>query len=96
MMIVQDVLEKDAGWNWSTFWEMVLHGLEAALQTHRHERDFSSMQFPAPPRYLQPPLSLVQKNVQYCFDRFNKRQEQELKVKDVITKVGAALDGKLG
>ncbi|KAI0954172.1 hypothetical protein AcV7_007480 [Taiwanofungus camphoratus] len=30
VQIVQDVVEKDAGWNWLTFWRMVLHALRGA------------------------------------------------------------------
>ncbi|OBZ77277.1 JmjC domain-containing protein 1 [Grifola frondosa] len=31
--IVQDLVEKDAGWNWMTFWRMVRHAMQAATQT---------------------------------------------------------------
>jgi hypothetical protein len=53
--------------------------LETTIQAHEGEQGSSSLEFPFPPSHLQPPLSLVQKNVQYCFDNFHKRQEQELK-----------------
>jgi len=79
MNIVQDVLEKDAGWNWTTFWQMVLHGLDASIQTQESAQSFTTTLFPPASRHLQPPLAVVKQNVKSCFNKFCRRQQEELK-----------------
>jgi len=82
MDIVQDVLEKDAGWNWSTFWHMALHGLEGSVRAHASLSGDASTPdphsvFPFPSRNLQPPLISVLKNVSKCAESFRRRQQDE-------------------
>ncbi|KAF9811518.1 hypothetical protein IEO21_06569 [Rhodonia placenta] len=89
--IVQDVVEKDAGWNWVTFWKMVLHALRIASGC---EDQTSSLWEPASPE-LTPPWSFIKARVRPCFDDFIRREQCEFELveglRGVVDAVGAAL-----
>jgi len=84
MNVVQDVLEKDAGWNWSTFWHMTLHGLEGSVKAHlRLSGDDATPDshtvFPFADGNNQPPFASVVQNVKHCVELFHQRQKEELR-----------------
>ncbi|KZT71127.1 Clavaminate synthase-like protein [Daedalea quercina L-15889] len=75
--IVQDVVEKDAGWNWITFWKMVQHALRAAVPSIIDCKELKlSLWQPAPPS-LTPPLPFIHDRVRTCYTRFLLRSERE-------------------
>ncbi|KAH9923841.1 Clavaminate synthase-like protein [Fomitopsis serialis] len=86
--IVQDVVEKDAGWNWLTFWKMVRHAFGTALSGPLWE--------PAPP-WLTPPLPFVYDRVRTCYDHFLRRTEREVDLvdglRDVLDEIKRISDG---
>ncbi|KAH9943961.1 Clavaminate synthase-like protein [Amylocystis lapponica] len=72
--IVQDVVEKDAGWNWLTFWRMILHALRVATADAPSSAD--PLWQPAPAQ-LMPPLAFVKGRVRECYDDFVHRTPPE-------------------
>ncbi|PVG00504.1 Clavaminate synthase-like protein [Serendipita vermifera] len=54
--VVQDLLRQDAGWDWSTFWAMVLLNLEDAV---RPKRDEPSPPFLTQARHIRYPMGMI-------------------------------------
>ncbi|KAH9901406.1 Clavaminate synthase-like protein [Cubamyces lactineus] len=73
--IVQDVVEKDAGWNWTTFWRMILHALRLAMD---RPCAAENRLWPRTPRELMPPLDFVKSQVRTCLEDFVRRPQQEI------------------
>ncbi|OCH91721.1 Clavaminate synthase-like protein [Obba rivulosa] len=73
--IVQDVVEKDAGWNWSTFWLMVLHALRI---TSASDAAASSDLWVPAPRELMPSIDFIRERIKQCLDDFVGRDRQEV------------------
>ncbi|RPD66157.1 Clavaminate synthase-like protein, partial [Lentinus tigrinus ALCF2SS1-6] len=73
--IVQDVVEKDAGWNWLTFWCMVRHAL--ALAMDRFDLASETL-WPHTPRELMPSLHFITERIRACCDDFVKRPQHEI------------------
>ncbi|TBU35958.1 Clavaminate synthase-like protein [Dichomitus squalens] len=72
--IVQDLVEKDAGWNWLTFWKMIRHALSLA------------MDWPCPvdgclwartPSELMPSLDYMATRIRNCYEDFAIRPQLE-------------------
>ncbi|KAL6299466.1 Clavaminate synthase-like protein [Sparassis latifolia] len=72
--IVQDVVEKDAGWNWMTFWRMVLHALRASTG---HPSPETSSMWKIASADLTPPLEFVKQRIKHCYDDFLLRDRRE-------------------
>ncbi|THH14172.1 hypothetical protein EUX98_g9638 [Antrodiella citrinella] len=87
--IVQDVVKHDAGWNWETFWKMVLHVLQE--QTLLTKSPHST--FPIAPPHLRPPPAFTLARIQACVDDFVKRDRLEAEPDgEVGVVVGAVRD----
>ncbi|KAI0721070.1 Clavaminate synthase-like protein [Cerioporus squamosus] len=83
--IVQDVVEKDAGWNWLTFWCMVRHALALAMERpHPENEDL----WPRTPPELMPPLYFIKERIRACRDNFVQRPQREV---DLVPTLGAVL-----
>ena len=68
--------------SWSTFWHMVLHGLEGSTRARLSLPEDGAIPdthsaFSFASEKLQPPLISVIKNVEYCVASFHKRQQDE-------------------
>lgn len=66
--------------SWSTFWHMVLHGLEGSTKAHSslsRNGAAPSSTFPFAPGNLQPPFISIVENVKYCIESFHRRQQEE-------------------
>ncbi|CCM05320.1 uncharacterized protein FIBRA_07534 [Fibroporia radiculosa] len=92
--IVQDVVEKDAGWNWITFWKMVLH----ALHIHHSELCPGTPEQPAlwklAPTHLMPGRKFIEERIHRCYTDFMQRDRREIEVhglRDVLLAVGGQL-----
>ncbi|KAI0647074.1 Clavaminate synthase-like protein [Trametes meyenii] len=72
--IVQDVVEKDAGWNWSTFWKMVHHALALAREKPCAVNEDL---WPRTPTYLTPPLDFIVDRIRRCCQDFIVRSQRE-------------------
>ncbi|KAI8998618.1 Clavaminate synthase-like protein [Trametes punicea] len=92
--IVQDVVEKDAGWNWLTFWRMVRHALCLAKGTPCPVKPDL---WPMTPHELMPPLDFISARVQACYEGFLKRPQREatliVGLNEVLRDVGQLLEG---
>ncbi|KAI0362125.1 Clavaminate synthase-like protein [Trametes cingulata] len=90
--IVQDVVEKDAGWNWATFWKMILHALRLAINKPCpiHEQ-----LWPRTPPELMPSLEFIKARVKPCYDDFIMRPQREVALvaglKEVLDNVRSLL-----
>ncbi|TFK78339.1 Clavaminate synthase-like protein [Polyporus arcularius HHB13444] len=73
--IVQDVVEKDAGWNWVTFWRMVRHALALAMD-RLHQANETL--WPRTPRELMPPLFFIKERIRDCRGKFMQRPQREV------------------
>ncbi|KAI0664786.1 Clavaminate synthase-like protein [Cubamyces menziesii] len=73
--IVQDVVEKDAGWNWATFWKMVRHALCLAMD---QPCTAEGRLWPQTPRELMPSLEFIDSRVRTCLEDFVRRPQREL------------------
>ncbi|KAI0709259.1 Clavaminate synthase-like protein [Earliella scabrosa] len=91
--IVQDVVEKDAGWNWITFWKMIRHAL---LLARGQTCPVDDALWPPTPRDLIPPLPFMVKRIRGCLDRFVSRPQREAnlvpQLKHVLIEVRTLLD----
>ncbi|KAH9946099.1 Clavaminate synthase-like protein [Epithele typhae] len=73
--IVQDVVEKDAGWHWTTFWKMVRHALSLEVGRPCPVREDL---WPVTPDVLTPPIEFIRMRIQACADDFLKREQREV------------------
>ncbi|KZT06729.1 Clavaminate synthase-like protein [Laetiporus sulphureus 93-53] len=94
VQIVQDVVEKDAGWNWVTFWKMVLHALQIATYNSNESTVAAGHWKPAPPE-LRPPWSFVKERVQKCYDDFIQRDRREFALIKSLNEVLLAIEAHL-
>ncbi|CDO69502.1 hypothetical protein BN946_scf184785.g7 [Trametes cinnabarina] len=83
--IVQDVVEKDAGWHWATFWRMVHHALSLAMGRNC---PINPDLWPSTPRELMPPIDFIKTRVRGCFEDFLKRPQREV---EFILELGKVL-----
>ncbi|PCH37107.1 Clavaminate synthase-like protein [Wolfiporia cocos MD-104 SS10] len=103
VQIVQDVVEKDAGWNWTTFWKMVLYALKCTcnefsstpqLSMKPHPGASELLWRPAPP-HLTPPHHFILDRVKKCYQSFVCREHGEVEsiegLKDVLQAVAERL-----
>ncbi|SCV67066.1 BQ2448_5712 [Microbotryum intermedium] len=70
---VSDLLSQSAGWNWSTFWAMILFALENCCQPHKK----SSSHWPTVTSDLQPPVQYLIAQVQPLLADFMSRGHAE-------------------
>ncbi|KAL4251156.1 tRNA wybutosine-synthesizing protein 4 [Abortiporus biennis] len=77
--IVQDVVKQDAGWNWLTFWRMVLYALESAFGTNTEVLGppASDLSFVHASEEYRPPKSFIVGEVKKCYDDFVTRDHRE-------------------
>ncbi|KAI0831326.1 Clavaminate synthase-like protein [Trametes gibbosa] len=73
--IVQDVVEKDAGWNWATFWRMIRHALRLATGK---PCTIDETLWPRTPLELTPPLAFVKTRIAACYEDFMIRCRLEV------------------
>ncbi|TFY68415.1 hypothetical protein EVJ58_g1026 [Rhodofomes roseus] len=96
--IVQDVVEKDAGWNWLTFWKMIRYVLGAAACPATDCKLSGTLWVPAPPT-LTPSASFIHEHVLACYGRFLHRTEREADLvdglRDVLDEIKRISDGVL-
>ncbi|KAK7689646.1 hypothetical protein QCA50_007439 [Cerrena zonata] len=90
--IVQDVVKHDAGWNFLTFWRMVLYALRN-VASPVPDLSTSKSVFPHAPPNLRPPIQFVTEQIRMCYDdfRLRDRRECEGEVLEVVTEIGAIL-----
>ncbi|EMD32333.1 hypothetical protein CERSUDRAFT_118711 [Gelatoporia subvermispora B] len=91
--VVQDLVEKDAGWHWATFWRMVLHALRCAVAPK--QAPTSELWAPAPPE-LMPPVNFVKERIKQCLDDFVKRDQREVELVPGLNNVVASINQLLG
>ncbi|KAI0670361.1 Clavaminate synthase-like protein [Trametes maxima] len=72
--IVQDVVEKDAGWNWLTFWKMVRHALTLA---EAKPCIVNEDLWPRTSTDLTPPLDFIVGRIRRCYEDFLVRSQRE-------------------
>ncbi|KAH9854250.1 Clavaminate synthase-like protein [Lenzites betulinus] len=72
--IVQDVVEKDAGWNWATFWRMVRHALYLASGK---PCAVNETLWPRTPLEFTAPLEFIMERVTACYEDFKTRSRGE-------------------
>ncbi|KAI0780906.1 Clavaminate synthase-like protein [Trametes elegans] len=91
--IVQDVVEKDAGWNWLTFWRMVKHVLGPAAGSLHPTNDIL---WPQTPPDLMPPTAFVKTRIKQCLGDFVKRSQNERSrvagLRDILLDIEVLLD----
>ncbi|KAI1795860.1 Clavaminate synthase-like protein [Ganoderma leucocontextum] len=91
--IVQDVVEKDAGWNWSTFWKMVRHALCLAAG---RSCPVNEALWPRTPPELMPSLDFMTTRIRSCYDEFVARDQLEmvhiLGLEEVLADIQGLLD----
>ncbi|OSC97125.1 Clavaminate synthase-like protein [Trametes coccinea BRFM310] len=92
--IVQDVVEKDAGWNWATFWRMVRHALCLAMG---RPCPVKADLWPPTPHDLMPRLDFITTRVEACYADFIKRPQREIDLvtglKEVLSDIHGLLHG---
>ncbi|KAI0077514.1 Clavaminate synthase-like protein [Panus rudis PR-1116 ss-1] len=84
VQIVQNVVKQDAGWNWITFWKMILHVL-----LNLHLQPCNQETFPPAPSELRPAVSFVLDRVEACLDNFMTRDpvERSGDIADILQQV---------
>ncbi|KAI9064456.1 Clavaminate synthase-like protein [Trametes sanguinea] len=90
--IVQDVVEKDAGWHWATFWRMVHHAL--CLTMGRHYPVKAEL-WPPTPHDLMPPLDFITKQIEACLEDFLQRPQREVDLVPGLQEIMSDIKGLL-